>query len=105
MERNQPPITVQVLIRLTGVYGIDPRDFMEVEGEHSAGEIEQILAGPLFREAAVPRGEVRDAAENLPALLAAMARLYRAYAAARERRQTRKPGPNREQKSHFEAKH
>ncbi len=84
MERNQRPITVQVLIRLTDVYGIDPRDFMEGEGEHSAGEMEQILADPLFREAAVPRGEVRDAAENSPALLAAMARLYRAYAAARE---------------------
>jgi XRE family transcriptional regulator, fatty acid utilization regulator len=84
MERNQRPITVQVLIRLTDVYGIDPRDFIEREGEHSAGEMEQILADPLFREAAVPRTEVRDAAENSPALLAAMARLYRAYAAARE---------------------
>jgi XRE family transcriptional regulator, fatty acid utilization regulator len=84
MERNQRPITVQVLIRLTDVYGIDPRAFIESEGEHSVGEMEQILADPLFREAAVPRGEVRDAAENSPALLAAMARLYRAYAAARE---------------------
>ncbi len=84
MERNQRPITVQVLIRLTDVYGIDPRDFIESEGEHSAGEMEQILADPLFREAAVPRAEVRDAAENSPALLAAMARLYWAYAAARE---------------------
>jgi hypothetical protein len=83
MERNQRPITVQVLIKLTDVYGIDPRDFMEVEGDHSAGEIEQILADPLFREAAVPRAEVRDVAENSPALLAAMARLYRAYSAAR----------------------
>ncbi len=84
MERNQRPITVQVLIRLTDVYGIDPRDFMESEGEHAAAEMEQILADPLFREAAVPRAEVRAAAENSPALLAAMARLYRAYAAARE---------------------
>jgi XRE family transcriptional regulator, fatty acid utilization regulator len=84
MEHNQRPITVQILIRLTAAYGIDPRDFIEGEGEHSAGEIEQILADPLFREAAVPRAEVRDAAENSPALVAAMARLYRAFAAARE---------------------
>ncbi len=68
MERNQRPITVQVLIRLTSVYGVDPRDFMEIEGEHSVGEMEQILADPLFRDAAVPRAEVRDAAENSPAL-------------------------------------
>jgi XRE family transcriptional regulator, fatty acid utilization regulator len=84
MERNQRPVTVQILIRLTDVYGIDPREFMAAEGEHCAGEIEQILTDPLFREAAVPRAEVRDAAESSPALLAAMARLYRAYAAARE---------------------
>lgn len=84
MERNQRPITVQVLIRLTDAYGINPRDFMEGQSEHSASEMEQILADPLFREAAVPRAEVQDAAENSPALVAAMARLYRAYAAARE---------------------
>jgi len=84
MERNQRPITVQILIKLTDAYGIDPRDFMEVEGDLSAREIEQILADPLFRETVVPRAEVRDAAENSPALLAAMARLYRAYSVARE---------------------
>ena len=84
MENNQRPITVQVLIRLTDVYGVDPRDFMEIEGEQSVGEMEQILADPLFRDAAIPRAEVRDAAEHSPALLAAMLRLYRAYATARE---------------------
>ncbi len=84
MESNQRPITVQVLIRLTDVYGIDPRDFMEIDGEQSVGDMEQILADPLFRDAAVPRSEVRDAAEHSPALLSAMLRLYRAYASARE---------------------
>ncbi len=66
MESNQRPITVQVLIRLADVYGIDPRDFMEIDGEQSVGEMEQILADPLFRETSVPRGEVRDAAEHAP---------------------------------------
>lgn len=84
MERNQRPITVQVLIRLTDVYGVDPRDFMEPEGEQSVAEMEQILTDPLFRDAAVPRAEMRDAAEHSPALLAAMVRLYRAYASVRE---------------------
>ncbi len=84
MERNQRPITVQVLLRLTDVYGVDPRAFMDGEDEQSAAEVEQVLTDPLFREAGVPRAEVRDAAENSPALVAAMLRLYRAYAAARE---------------------
>jgi predicted transcriptional regulator/DNA-binding XRE family transcriptional regulator len=84
MERNQRPLTVQVLLRLTDVYGLDPRDFIETAADQSIGEIDQILADPLFRDAAVPRAEVQDAAEHSPALVAAMTRLYRAYAAARE---------------------
>src|SRR5271155_2473796 len=55
MERNQRPITVQVLIRLADVYGIDPREFMEGDGEQRIGEIEQLLADPLLRDAGVPR--------------------------------------------------
>ncbi len=84
MERNQRPITVQVLIRLADVYGIDPREFMEGEANQTIGEIEQLLADPLMREAGVPRSEVQDAAEHAPTLLAAMQKLYRAYIAARE---------------------
>jgi XRE family transcriptional regulator, fatty acid utilization regulator len=84
MERNQRPITVQVLIRLADVYGVDPREFMEGDANQTIGEIEQLLADPLLREAGVPRIEVQDAAEHAPTLLAAMQRLYRAYIAARE---------------------
>ena len=54
MERNQRPITVQVLIRLADVYGIDPREFMEGEANQAIGEIEQLLADPMMREAGVP---------------------------------------------------
>ncbi len=37
MERNQRPVTVQILIHLTDVYGIDPRAFMAAEGQNSPG--------------------------------------------------------------------
>ncbi len=84
MERNQRPLTIQVLLRLTDVYGLDPRDFIESAADQSVAEVEQILTDPLFREATVPRAEVQDAAEHSPALVAAMTRLYRAYSAARE---------------------
>jgi XRE family transcriptional regulator, fatty acid utilization regulator len=88
MERNQRPITVQVLIRLADIYGVDPREFMEGEANQTVGEIEQLLTDPVLRDAGVPRSEVQDAAENSPFLLAAMQRLYRAYVAAREASQT-----------------
>ncbi|WP_158807450.1 short-chain fatty acyl-CoA regulator family protein [Beijerinckia sp. L45] len=84
MERNQRPITVPVLIRLADIYGVDPRDFMEDRTEIAVEDMEHILADPLFRESGVGRAELHDAAEYAPALLVAMQRLYRAYAAARE---------------------
>ena len=59
MERNQRPITVQVLIRLADVYGIDPREFMEGEGEQTIGEMEQILADPCFATPAFPARKCR----------------------------------------------
>lgn len=98
MERNQRPITVQVLIRLADVYGVDPREFMEGEANQAIGEIEQLLTDPIMREAGVPRTEVQDAAEHAPTLLAAMQRLYRAYIAAREANEaalTQRPDPDR----------
>src|ERR1700742_475067 len=93
MERNQRPITVQVLIRLTDVYGIEPREFMEGEGGQTIGEIEQLLADPILRDVGVPRTELQDAAEHAPTLIVAMQKLYRAYLAARGAREPALPQP------------
>lgn len=84
MERNQRPITVPVLLRLTDAYGVDPREFMEDGSSQAIEGLEQVLADPLFRDAPVARAELQDAAEYAPSVLAAMQRLYRAYAAAKE---------------------
>jgi predicted transcriptional regulator/DNA-binding XRE family transcriptional regulator len=84
MERNQRPITVQILIRLADVYGVDPRDFMVTENDQALSELDQILADPLLRETPVSRIDLQDAIEHSPALLLAMQRLYRAYVALRE---------------------
>jgi len=84
MERNQRPITVQILIRLADVYGVDPRDFMVAESDQALGELDQIFADPLLRDMPVSRADLQDAAENSPALLQAMQKLYRTYVALRE---------------------
>lgn len=84
MERNQRPITVPVLARLTDAYGIDPREFMEDRADAAVEGLEQVLADPLFRDAPVSRTELQDAAEYAPSVIAAMQRLYGAYAGARE---------------------
>ena len=50
MERNQRPITLPVLARLSDVYGTDPREFMEDRAGPAVESLEQVLADP-----AVPR--------------------------------------------------
>jgi predicted transcriptional regulator/transcriptional regulator with XRE-family HTH domain len=84
MERNQRPVTAQVLIRLAEVYDVDPRSFAREEELRAASELEEVFADPLFRAAPVPRTELREAADVAPSLVAAIQRLYRAYVESRE---------------------
>ncbi|WP_210528882.1 helix-turn-helix domain-containing protein [Rubellimicrobium arenae] len=84
VERNQRPLTAQLLIRLSETYAIDARDFAGAEDSQGASEIEEVLADPLLAPLQVPRAEVRAALEQAPTLLAAFKRLHAAYAGAAE---------------------
>src|SRR3954464_15556143 len=59
MERNQRPITAQVLIRLAHAYSLDPRELAADDHERGISELEEIFADPLFRNAPVSRLELR----------------------------------------------
>lgn len=83
MERNQRPITAQVLIRLAHAYSLDPRAFATDDDERAVSELEEVFADPLFRGATVSRLELRDLVEGAPTVGDAVHRLYRAYAALR----------------------
>ena len=43
MERNQRPITAQVLIRLAHAYSLDPREFANDDNERTVSELEEIF--------------------------------------------------------------
>ncbi|WP_210492564.1 helix-turn-helix domain-containing protein [Microvirga antarctica] len=91
MERNQRPITAQVLIRLSHAYGLDPREFATDDHDRTVTELDEVFADPLFRQTPVPRLELRETVENAPGLVDAVSRLYRAYAAMRGARELRPP--------------
>jgi predicted transcriptional regulator/transcriptional regulator with XRE-family HTH domain len=84
VERNQRPVTAQLLIRLAETYNIDARDFAGGEDAQAASEIEEVMADPLLASLQVPRGELRAALEHAPTLVTAMKRLHAAYASATE---------------------
>jgi XRE family transcriptional regulator, fatty acid utilization regulator len=76
LERNQRPLTAQILLRLAETYDIDLRSFSSGDAAPSR-DLEEILADPVFRDIAIPRHEIAEVAENAPGVSDAIVRLYR----------------------------
>jgi XRE family transcriptional regulator, fatty acid utilization regulator len=85
LERNQRPVTAQVLLRLAETYDVDLRTFAS-EGQEVTGvdQLAEIFSDPLFADLGVPRYELVEVADSTPAVADGIARLY---AALVERRQ------------------
>ena len=85
IERNQRPVTAQVLLRLADSYDVDLKSFAADGGEGTGVEqLSEIFGDPMFGDIGVPRYELLEIADNAPAAADAIARLY---AALIERRQ------------------
>ncbi|HUO12641.1 MAG TPA: short-chain fatty acyl-CoA regulator family protein [Caulobacteraceae bacterium] len=80
LERNQRPVTAQVLLRLAEAYDIDIRNLSSDQEAADARDLSEVFADPLFRDLSMPRHEVAEVAENAPGVADAIVRLYRAYA-------------------------
>ena len=79
LERNQRPVTAQVLLKLAEVYDIDLKSFAAEGGEGTgASQLAEIFADPMFGGLAVPRYEAVEVADNAPAVADAISRLYAA---------------------------
>lgn len=79
LERNQRPVTAQVLLRLAEAYDLDLKSLSaDPEGAGVTG-LTEVFSDQMFRDLAVARHEVAEVAENAPAVAEAIVRLYRAY--------------------------
>jgi predicted transcriptional regulator/DNA-binding XRE family transcriptional regulator len=79
LERNQRPVTAQVLLRLAEAYDVDLKSFAAEGGEGTGvGQLGEIFADPMFGGIAVPRYELVEVADNAPAVADAVSRLYAA---------------------------
>jgi len=83
IERNQRPVTAQILLRLAETYEIDLRELATVDEDRFFAELNEVLSDPLFRSLNVPKHELKDLAELCPGVIHAMQRLYTAYLEAR----------------------
>jgi XRE family transcriptional regulator, fatty acid utilization regulator len=83
LERNQRPLSAQMLLRFAQTYDIDIREFVAGASPDAAGGLAEIFADPVVRDIGVPRDEVNEIAENYPGVAEAMTRLYRALSGLR----------------------
>ncbi len=83
IERNQRPVSAQILLRLAETYDLDLRDLAAGEDDRAFAELNEIFSDPLFRPIELPKQELRDLAELCPGVAHAMQRLYAAYVEAR----------------------
>jgi predicted transcriptional regulator/DNA-binding XRE family transcriptional regulator len=83
IERNQRPVTAQILLKLAETYDVDLRDLAAADKDRAFVELNEIFSDALFRPLELPKQELRDFAELCPDVAVAVQRLYRAYTEAR----------------------
>lgn len=78
IERNQRPLTVQLLLKLASVYKID-LDALQGEGGGLASQLREVFADPLLAGEIPGDQEIIEVAEAAPNAALGLMKLYRAY--------------------------
>jgi predicted transcriptional regulator/DNA-binding XRE family transcriptional regulator len=84
IERNQRPITVQLILKLASVYRIDPHE-LQGETRGSVAALKEMFSDPLLSGELPGDQELIELAETAPNASAAMLKLFRAYREQAER--------------------
>jgi predicted transcriptional regulator/transcriptional regulator with XRE-family HTH domain len=84
IERNQRPLTVQLILKLASVYKVDPEE-LQGEARGSIAALREVFADPLLAGELPGDQELIEVAEAAPNAAAAMIKLFRAYREQAER--------------------
>lgn len=79
LERNQRPVTAQVLLRLAEAYDLDLKTLSSDPESANATGLTEVFSDQMFRDLAVARHEIAEVADSAPGVSEAIVRLYRAY--------------------------
>ena len=83
LERDQRPVSAQILLRLVDVFDIDPRGLAGDEEARAQAQLHEVFADPMFRDTPLSQAELKDLAAASPVAVDALARLYQAYQESR----------------------
>jgi predicted transcriptional regulator/DNA-binding XRE family transcriptional regulator len=78
IERNQRPLTVQLLLKLASVHKVD-LDALQEEGGGLSGQLREVFGDPLLAGEIPGDQEIVEVAEAAPNAALATVKLYRAY--------------------------
>jgi predicted transcriptional regulator/transcriptional regulator with XRE-family HTH domain len=79
LERNQRPLTAEMLLRLARTYRLDMTELAGDGGVEFSSRLQTILKDPMFADIDIPGMEATDVATNYPGITEALLRLYTAY--------------------------
>ena len=79
MERNQRPVTAEMLLRLATTYRVDIADLAEDEADDTADRMRAALKEPIFTDIDLPDLDMADIATSYPGFAEALLRLHTAY--------------------------
>lgn len=80
IERNQRPVTADMLLRLARTYRLEVTDLASDDLDDYRRRIQAILRDPIFTDIDLPPLEVADLATSFPGISEALLRLHGAYA-------------------------
>ncbi|MGY6707496.1 MAG: helix-turn-helix domain-containing protein [Rhizobiaceae bacterium] len=84
IERNQRPLTVQLILKLAAVYKVDAEEFQAGTAQ-SIAALREVFADPLLVGELPGEEELVELSEGAPNAAAAMVKLHRAYREQAER--------------------
>ena len=79
IERNQRPLTADLLLRLARTYRLDIAEMAGDGGADTRSRMQAVLKDPMFADIDLPPLEADDVATNYPGITEALLRLYTAY--------------------------
>lgn len=79
IERNQRPLTVQLLIRLATCYDIDVGGLTGGEEAATLAALKEVFSDPIFEDSGVGTQDISDVVASSSSLAQAVVRLYHAY--------------------------
>ena len=79
LERNQRPVTAELLLRIVRSYQLEIGDLAVDDSADYARRLGEVLRDPIFADIDLPALEVADLAASFPGVSEALLRVYGAY--------------------------